>query len=188
MLVSIRATNGAGKSTIVRKLIESHRVREHYGLLGPVKTEAIELRIPKVKKPVYVLGPYRTATGGVDNVQPYDLILDLLAKYSAKGHVLFEGVLASSSYGRVGRYMEQFGQEAVMAFMDTSLEQCIANVQTRRKGKGDTRTLDPTNLTAKFHSVAKSKEKIAQEGKVRVVELSMSNGPEKVLELLRSAK
>ena len=159
-----------------------------YGLLGHRTPEAYELRIEGVKKPVYVLGGYDLPTGGCDLIQPYDLLLDLLPKYAAKGHVLFEGVIVSSSYGRVGRLMEEWGQEAVMAFLDTPLETCIKNVEGRRAAKKDVRPFDPTNLTTKYNQIVKSKEKIAAEGKLRVATLNYGNGLEQVLELLRSAK
>lgn len=188
MLISIRGTNGSGKSTIIFGLLDLAPYRQHYGVLGPRMPEALELQLVGVSKPVFVLGSYHVSSGGCDQVQPYDLILDLIRKYAAKGHVLFEGVLVSSSYGRVGRLMEEWGQEAVMAFMDTPLEQCIENVQKRRDGRGDARPFNPHNLTTKYNQIAKSIDKIAAEGKLRVVRLQFGKGLEQVLELLRSAE
>lgn len=187
MLISVRSTNGGGKSTLVRSLIAEGKGLPRFGLLGPKKPEVYELRFPKIKKPVYVLGPYLTQTGGCDCVQPYDLILELIEKYGPKGHVVFEGVIVSSSYGRVGRLMESYGQQAVMAFLTTSLEECIKNVQKRRGERLDARELNPKNLTSKFNSIAKSKIKITAEGKVRVVDLDPYKGTGPILELLRSA-
>lgn len=189
MIVNVRSTNGGGKSTVVRGLLSAAEKKQPiYGLLGPRIPEGYELRIKGVKKPVYVLGGYDLPTGGCDLIQPYDLILDLLRKYAEKGHVVFEGVLVSSSYGRVGELMETYGQEAVMAFLDTSLEQCIANVETRRKARGDTRPFDPANLTTKYNQILKNREKIKAAGKLRVELLTFGKGTEQVLELLRSAK
>lgn len=159
-----------------------------FGLCGLRRPEAYECKLKGIKKPVYVLGPYLTATGGVDNVQPYDLILDLIKKYAQRGHVIFEGVLVSSSYGRVGELMEGWGQEAVMAFLTASLEDCLKNVQKRRNARADVREFNPKNATSKYHSIVKSREKILAAGKVRVVDLDPDKGVEAVLELLRSAK
>lgn len=188
MICSIRSTNGGGKSQIVRDLLSLSLPKKHYGLLGPARPEAYELTFKNVKRPIYVLGPYVTPTGGCDNIQPYDGILDLIRKYAPKGHVLFEGVIVSSSYGRVGRLMEEYGKEAVMAFLDTPLETCIENVKKRRAAKGDGRELDPKNLTFKYNGIAKSKIKIEAEGKVRVVTLNFGKAQEQVLALLRSAQ
>lgn len=189
MLLNLRASNGGGKSTIVRRLIETAVKKQPiYGLLGPRIPEGYELRVQGVKKPVYVLGGYDLPTGGCDLVQPYDLVLDLLRKYAAKGHVVFEGVLISSSYGRVGALMEEWGQEAVMAFLDTPLETCIRNVEVRRKARGDERPFNPANLTSKYNSILKNRERIAAAGKLRVVILNYDKGFEQALELLRGAK
>lgn len=188
MLLSIRGTNGAGKSTIVRAFIERYSGKPLFGLLGPKRPEAYALcPIPGVTKPVYVLGSYHVESGGLDQVQPYDLVLDLIEKYAPKGHVLFEGVIVSSSYGRVGRLLERWGQDAVMGFLTTSLEECIERVKKRRATRGDNRPFDPTNLTGKFNSVAKSKIKIAAEDKVRVVDIDKYEGFLDVLKLLQEA-
>ena len=185
----MRGTNGSGKSTVVRGLLGSaSRKIPIYGLLGPRMPEAYELLFKKVEKPVYVLGAYEIPTGGCDLIQPYDLILDLIRKYADKGHVIFEGVLVSSSYGRVGTLMEQWGHDAVMAFLDTSLEDCINNVEGRRKVKGDQRPFDPTNLTTKYNQIVKGQVKIKEANKIRVETLNFGKGTEQVLELLRSAK
>jgi hypothetical protein len=187
VLISIRGTNGSGKSTIVRTILLDCGQRPIFGLLGPKRPEAYETHIRDVRRPTYTLGPYLTSTGGVDNVQPYDHILTLIEKYAAKGNVLFEGVIVGSSYGRVGRLLERWGKEAVLAFMATSLEDCIANVKKRRGAREDGREFNPRNLTSKFNQIAKSKIKIEQEGKLRVEELTMATGVARVLELLRSA-
>lgn len=188
MLISVRGTNGSGKSSIVGGLRDTYVKKDLYGVLGPKRPEASELKVEGVKKPVYVLGSYHVASGGCDQIQPYDLILDLLRKYAERGHVVFEGVIVSSSYGRVGRLLEEYGQDAVMAFLDTSLEQCIENVKKRRGARADDREFNPQNLTSKYNQIVKSRVKIAEAGKLRVVDLKFGEALEQVLELLRSAK
>ena len=172
----------------MRSLLAEGKGKPIYGVLGPRNPEAYVLKFKGVGKLVYVLGPYVTATGGVDNLQPYDLNLTLLEKYGPKGHVLFEGVIVSSSYGRVGRLMEGYGQEAVMAFLDTPLEVCIENVKKRRAARADGREFNPQNLTSKYNEIVRSKAKMLAEGKVRVVDVNMKDGPKQILALLRKAK
>lgn len=197
MIINIRGTNGSGKTTIVLALMQgAARVTPIRGVLGPRKPEAYELVFEDIADPVFVLGSYHLAktadgdplslgTSGCDQIQPYDLILDLLRKYAPRGHVLFEGVLVSSSYGRVGRLMEEFGPErAVMAFLDTTLEACIANVQKRRDGQGDTRPFNPHNLTTKFNQIKGGKDKIREAGKVRVIDLTQATAVRTVMALL----
>lgn len=185
MLISIRGSNGSGKSTVVQGLLKVGSPVPLYGLLGPRMPEAYRLTLEGVEPPVFVLGPYHVASGGLDQVQPYDLNLDLINKYAPKGHVVFEGVLVSSSYGRVGRLMEEHGQNAVMAFLTTSLEQCISNVQKRRDARADARPFDPKNLTTKYNQIVSSKAKIREAGKLRVVDLEPLTALQQVLGLLK---
>lgn len=186
MIVNVRGTNGSGKSTIIRGVMDrAARRTPIYGVLGPRKPEAYSLVFEDLADPVFVLGSYHVNSGGCDQIQPYDLILDLLRKYAPRGHVLFEGVLVSSSYGRVGRLMEEFGPEkAIMAFLDTTLADCIANVQKRRDGQGDTRPFNPHNLTTKFNQIKGGKDKIRDAGKVRVVDLTAATAVDTLLQLL----
>jgi hypothetical protein len=184
MIINIRGTNGSGKTTIIRKIfaMAEGRPRQINGVLGTKKAEANELKLPGIKKPLYILGPYLAGnkfdrgTGGCDQIQPYDLVLELLDKYSVLGHVLFEGVLISSSYGRVGRYMETKGKKnAVMVFLTTPLDVCIKHVKNRRKSRKDDRPFDPHNLTQKYNQIEKSKKGIRSAGKVGMLELDPSD-------------
>jgi hypothetical protein len=185
VIISIRASNGGGKSHVVRALLQQGVALPIYGVLGPKQPEAYSLCLSD--RITYVLGPYITATGGCDRINPYDLILDLIEKYAKLGNVVFEGVLVSSSYGRVGTLMERWGQEAVMAFLTTSLEDCIRNVQTRRDARADAKPFNPKNLTSKYHQIVKSRLKMLKEGKVRVVDLEPATALEQVLALLKGA-
>ena len=187
MIISVRGAFGSGKSTLVRSVLEKFGGKPIYGALGPKRPEAYECKVPKVKKPVYILGPYLVATGGCDMVRPYDTTLDLIERYGAQGNVLFEGVLISSSFGRVGELMSKWGQEAVCAFMDTPLEVCINHVKKRRAAKKDVRDFDPKNVIIKFKQVEISRRSITAAGRVRVVDLNMKTGHDALLKLFRSA-
>jgi hypothetical protein len=188
VIINLRGTHGSGKSHTILGLLEKGKAKPIRGQLGIRKPEAYELKLPGVPKPVYVLGPYTNKCGGCDAIQPYDIILELIERYAAKGHVIFEGALVSSSYGRVGRLMEKWGQEAVMAFMALPIEDCLGNVRTRRAARGDERVLDPHNTESKFKQVTNSREKIRAEGKLRVVDVPPKQGIPVVLALLKEAE
>jgi hypothetical protein len=142
-----------------------------YGALGPRRPEAYRLAVQGVHQPIFVLGPYDIETGGCDSVQPYSLILELLDKYSVRGHVVFEGSLISDNYGQVGAWLERQGQKSVVAFMETPLEECLRRVRTRRTGRGNDKEFNPTNTTRRYGGVQKFRSRIEADGKMRVVGL-----------------
>src|ERR1700739_669664 len=105
-LISIRGTNGSGKSTVVRNILDKFQKWPIYGYCGFKSPEAYGLVIPGIKPSTFILGSYERVTGGVDNIQPYDLILEVLKKYIPEGHVIFEGLIVTSVYGRVMTMLE----------------------------------------------------------------------------------
>lgn len=132
MIINLRGTNGSGKSTVAMKLMQSFANRELYGRLGPRRPEAYVVDIDS-SKPLYVLGPYQTATGGIDAAGLDVLkVIDLLAKYSVIGHVFFEGVVISTTFGAVGAWLAEYHKhDSIVAYLDTPLETCLDGVEAR---------------------------------------------------------
>jgi hypothetical protein len=104
MLINVRGTHGAGKSTVVRALLSASVPRPIYGLLGFRAPVAYRLTLDRCSHDVFVLGPYQTNCGGCDALD-YDVVLDLISKCAPRGHVVFEGALVSSAYGRIGELL-----------------------------------------------------------------------------------
>lgn len=180
MIINIRGTNGSGKSTIVRKLLAaSSSSQPKYGCMGARQPEAYRLMVPGVAKPIYVLGPYIANIGGCDRIRPYDSILDLVRKYAAQGHVVFEGVLISDNYGRMGELLESYGKSAVLMYLDTPLEVCLNNIQART-GEGS----KTKHVERKFHEIKKVRGWFLENGKVRIEDVSMNTGYPRLMELL----
>ena len=184
MLINIRGTNGSGKSTLVRGVLKAGFARPLYGVLGLKQPEAYACTIPEVRGLVYVLGPYQTNTGGMDRFAYYgwDSCIATIEKYAEKGHVIFESVTISSCYGSIGVLLEKWGKDSVVAFLTTSAEDCITNVNRRRKGVSLPNT---ANLLGKHGSTLKVRERMLSEGKVTVVDVTMENGLGTILKLLR---
>jgi hypothetical protein len=164
MLINLRGTHGAGKSTIVRGFLDANAARPIYGALG-LRPEAYKMSF--AGKTSYVIGPYETACGGADGVQPYALICPLIEKYAAAGDVIFEGALISGCWGTVGRLLERWGREAIVAFLNTPPEECVRRVTARRAQRGDARALNPANLIQKHAAIARLKLKLDAAGIVR---------------------
>lgn len=187
MLISLRGTNGSGKSTVIKALFEAAKpATPIYGILGPRLPEAYMVAV-KAKRPTFVLGPYVTACGGCDRLIPFDIIPPLIEKYAKRGHVIFEGVIVASIYGQVGALMEKYKKDSVMLFLDTSLEECISRVQSRRDKREDGREFDSSNLAQKFKATQRVKEKVTTDGIMRVETASSTTAHKKIIKLLQDA-
>jgi hypothetical protein len=156
MLINVRGTSGAGKTTVVRALMALCPHKPIYGVLGPRRPEAYALMLPY---PVYVLGPYLTPCGGCDCVQPFALIPKLIERHAQRGHVVFEGLLLSTFFGEIGRLlMETYADSRVM-FLDTPLDVCIKRVEARRAAAGNPKPFDPKLLIEKYNTIARLRPK-----------------------------
>lgn len=161
MILNLRGTSGSGKSFVIKQWLADYCQRPLYGCFGTRAPEAYLTRAPGVVDPIYVLGPYHSPCGGCDAVQPYSLILDLLSRYGERGHVLFEGLFVSSSYGSVCKTLEPWGQDAVLLFLNTPLEVCLEHVRQRRATRGDCKPFNEANTRDKFAQIVGLREKLA---------------------------
>ena len=103
---------------------------------GATAAGGLSTPFPERAADVFVLGPYQTATGGCDRIQHYERIPPLIQNPAARGHVIFEGVIVSSTYGQVGALLQRWGKQAVMLTLDTPLEECVRRVNVRRGPRG----------------------------------------------------
>ena len=177
-IVSIRATHGAGKSSIVTKIMDKYGADPvEVAAPGQAKFKVVGYHVllpgGAGQRPLFIVGPYKTACGGCDAIQPYSDILPLVRKYADRGwHVLLEGALVSSSYGSVGHLLNEYAPDSVFAFLDTPLEECLARIARRRAAKGNFEPVNPKNTTVKFENVARTKDQMARLGSaVRIVDL-----------------
>ena len=188
VLINLRATNGAGKTTVVREIFRASEIcRPLYGAaLGPRWPEAYQLKFRQSNTETFVLGPYNLPTGGCDRIQPYTLIVPLIEKYAERGHVVFEGVLIAGCWGKVGGLLERWKHHAVVVFLDTALDVCIERVRARRLERGDGRSFNPKRLIAKHRTIARLKQKIESAGLVPTLSVSSERAATVVINLLES--
>lgn len=162
-VVNLRGTHGAGKSTVIQRILREFPRKELIGEDG--KLWGYLVTLPS-REPLAIVGPYRTACGGCDALQPYSRIWPLV-DYAAKQawHVLFEGALVSCSYGSIGTSSEGYGERFIFATLDTPLETCIQRVNQRRAAKGKGPLEDTKNIEGKFKSVLSSHKKAEELGR-----------------------
>lgn len=186
-IVSIRGTHGSGKSTIVTKIMNRYPAYPLYSnpRTPKSKPESYDVTLPDGGI-VTVIGPYHTACGGCDAVQPYSNILPRIQEAADQGHhVLFEGALVSSSYGTIGYALgEMLDSDPVFAFLDTPLPLCLERIKQRRAARGNFEPLNPHNTTVKFDNVARTKGQMARLGsQVRIVDIRHTHAVMDVLKL-----
>lgn len=182
MIYNIRSTHGGGKSTIVRTLLD----KNPYEPINPSpkgRPEGYKVLVPGLKKPVYVVGPYETACGGADAIQPYADIWPRVVEYAKLGHVVFEGALVSCSVGSIGEAMAARKKDCAILFLDTPVEVCLDRINKRRVAKGNTEPVKPDNTVAKHKSVAASRPKLEALG-IRCVTLNHKKAYKMFMEIL----
>jgi shikimate kinase len=181
LIYNLRGTHGSGKSTIVQQLLNKHPSTP----LGPGKRPlGYEIRVEGLLRPLYAVGPYATACGGCDAIQPYDTIWPRVLEYAKKGHVIFEGALISVSVGSIGLAMAA-RKDCVVLYLDTPIEVCLERIQARRAKKGDLRPLDPKNTISKHISTERTKPKMEALG-VLCLTLKYKTAGKKLLEVLHN--
>lgn len=184
-IVSIRGTHGSGKSSIVTKIMGKYNAEPFFNGCGEKpKLVGYHVGLP-TGKTLFVVGPYKTACGGCDAIQPYSEIIPLVREAVDWGEdVLLEGALVSSSYGSVGHMMNEYAPDSVFAFLDTPLEECLARIARRRAAKGNFEPVNPKNTTVKFDNVARTKDQMARLGSaVRIVDIDHRAPVKAVLKL-----
>jgi len=147
-LVYVHGTNGSGKSTLARAVLAAAG-----GAFDVCKLAAT----PKATwtrtgaEGVVLAGKYGTACGGVDGMQPYAALHDVLQyNVQAKCSVFAEG-LVTPGVDTCATFASYFDR-AVFILLDTPETDCILNVLKRRKAKGATKPYDPKNLYRKLAS------------------------------------
>lgn len=179
MIINIRGTNGSGKSTVVRRFLHEFPTKERFGSLGSHRPEAYMVDLWHgsnclINRPLFILGPYQTATGGVDAAGwTVPQLIKMIDKYQHTGHVLFEGVVISTTFGELGRWLVQPASDVVVAFLDTPLEQCLDGVEARGGNR------EALHIATKHKVIAGVKRKFDEAG-VKTEVVSRDNAFEKI--------
>ncbi len=129
-LINLRQTSAAGKTTIVRKLIERVGAEPLYGIFGQRQPEAVRIL---GARPLFAIGPYPAA--GCDSVLSragVQGVIDLLQKYSAMGDVIFEGLIISSMFGAIGEWLAARKSQVIIAVLDVTLDDCRVGLAARQ--------------------------------------------------------
>jgi hypothetical protein len=186
MIIHIRGTHGSGKSTLVRKIMETYKVRK------PVRREGRKQPIGYILKrkghrDLFVVGHYESACGGGDTVPKVDDVYRLVRKHAQAydRHVIFEGILAQHSMPRLLDLANEpgFARRLRVVILNTSIKKSIKSVKKRRRARGDTRSLNPSNIIKEQRGVDLSRIRLKTAG-IKVKTLSRSDALTYITSLL----
>lgn len=179
-ILDVRGTHGSGKSSIVHSLLKTY---EHEPILSD-EDKILGYYIPELD--CAIVGRYSNQCGGCDGIKSAKEVCDRVVEFSSKyKNVILEGILVSHTFSRYNELAVQLEDKNYkFLFLDTPLETCIDRVKKRRELKGNTKELNPKNITKDWHNIwLKVRSKMVESGRTVVV-LKHKNPLPKVLELL----
>jgi len=196
MIIDLRGPNGSGKTWVMeqmRKMPGTETALCGPGLLPASQQEkapetiwAIALYLEALADPLYLVGPYsRRGHGqGVDKVMPMDEVTARVEYLARHGHVAFEGVIASTIFGRFfDTAMRHPGAYTVIQ-LTTPLELCLERIRDRRQARGT----DPGEFKAelvedKIKAIGSACDRFRTAG-VRVISSTSERAPTTIMEAL----
>jgi len=153
IVLNIRGTNGSGKSTLVRELMYDFR-KCRKRVFDPENGRIYGYVLSKAEPPIFILGRYETDCGGCDTFPSLDMISLCVDRFSKLGHVVFEGMVASTVGGRWVELAKSLPQsEFIFGILDTPLKRCIKRTLRRREKAGNQRPLNVENIRSKYRAV-----------------------------------
>lgn len=168
-IIKIHGCSGAGKTTVVRQLIERAEWKWytpftyiHRG--NPFRNKYLEMDLPEVDRPVFVLGSYENTCGGVDTIHNVDHVAELIDQLIPEGHVIFEGLLTSTYYGNLGKHSERYKGRYGYAFLDTPIEVCLERVRVRRLMANNAKPMNEQPTRDKHRVIGRLQEKVTAMG------------------------
>jgi thymidylate kinase len=165
MIVNIRGTGGAGKSTLVRAVMSWYPEKIPHFVEGRKQPMGYTLhKANRAGKPLYVPGHYETACGGCDTIKTLDQIFDTVKSHHENGEdVLFEGMLLCSDRNRITELANNTKHTVVIS-LTTPIDQCCDNIRKRREAGGNPKPLNESNTRKRYDYEQKQIVKLKQSG------------------------
>jgi hypothetical protein len=131
MIVFIRGTNGAGKSTIVRRVKEMFDEVTQIEYPHPHKKRPMGYVCLKGPRQLFIPGHYEIGNGGIDTLPSLDYAYEMITKHHEIGlDVLAEGKNLSDGVARLLK-LHHGGADVRVVFLKVPLATCIASVRKR---------------------------------------------------------
>lgn len=149
VIIKLGGVNGSGKTSVATALIKAINPEVLPYKLASGKTTELRRGLHN-GLPVYILGKYATACGGMDTISDkfdrFDMITDIAAKRE-DCIIFFEGLITGKTYGALGELSEVHIKRKrarwLYAFMDTPFDVAADRVRQRRAIAGNHSPFDP---------------------------------------------
>jgi hypothetical protein len=149
VVVKLGGVNGSGKTSVANALIKATNPEVLPYRLVSGKTTELRRGLHN-GVPVYILGKYATACGGMDTISDkedrYQMIADIATK-RGDAIIFFEGLITGKTYGALGALSEKHVKARrarwLYAFMDTPFDVAADRVRQRRLAAGNSAPFDP---------------------------------------------
>jgi len=158
-LIYVHGTNGSGKSTLAR------RVGVAAGGFGG------QHRVPKNKRAFWTttpadvsfVGRYGNKCGGVDGVQPYAAVFQIMQFIADNNEHAFAEGLITPGVESCKRMAGMFEDHTFIA-LAVPIEVCVQHVVQRRAAARNIKPYDPANLIKKAGTVLSWADRLAAQG------------------------
>lgn len=177
MVINIRGTGGAGKSTLVRNIMALYEFRTPSYIEGR-KRPVFYICKGKDKEPLFVPGHYDTPTGGCDTLSTVDDVYTLVRSGANGNHVLYEGIMIGDDVKRAVALSKE--QKVLVIALSTPIEECLAGIQSRRDKRGAMEVLNPRNTISRLDRLKRSMMPRLITGGVEAVWLSREDAFQRV--------
>lgn len=163
-VIQVRGTSGSGKSTAVRRFMESWAPGWD-SVWSPGRKQPFGY--VAVGRPVAVLGHYESACGGCDTIGSARAVFDALGRlepYSPQEKVVVcEGLLLSEDV-KWTVALKETPLDVRVLFLTTPLGRCLDNIRTRRAAAGNTKELSEDNTRNRVATIERARLKLLDAG------------------------
>lgn len=176
MIINIRGTSGAGKSYLVRRLMDRslepvEPLREtvtQRDLLGGQLGRIAGYRLQTPTGSCEVIGSYEMPSGGTDwsmrmqNLTRDALYSELRGAATRADHVVYEGLIVADVNRVVA--LRDTGLDVRVLHIDIPLEQCLEAINERRMTRGLVDGVNPRATEAKARELRRQSERLIAAG------------------------
>jgi len=182
MIVQVRGTSGSGKTTVMRKVMDSLMWESVYKekRKKPLFYRSADPQLENI----FILGHYEeSACGGCDTIGSAAAVYELIRSIN-NGVILCEGLLLSEDTKWTLHLAKTDKIPVECLFLTTPLERCLKQIKGRREAAGNTDKLDPSNTTNRVRTIERARTKLSEAG-VSCRRVSPEQAPEVIMNLLR---